>query len=75
MLEIGLNAALFKNEKNCRPSPFFFFFPPSAIVLALGDRIYLNYRSAWMEVLCVTGGSHCSEELAGNKQNKKNGKN
>lgn len=77
MLETGLNAALFKNEKIADQALFFL---PSATALASGDRICLNYRSAkwpkcWMDVLCVTGGSCCSEELAGNKQNKKGGKN
>lgn len=51
MLETGVNAALFKNEKIADQA----LFPSSTTALALGDRICLNSRTAASEVL--DGGS------------------
>lgn len=63
MLDTGVNAALFENEKTTAQALFCF---PSATTLSLGHGICLNSRSAcwperWMEVLCITGGCRCSE--------------
>lgn len=51
MLQTGVNAALFKNEKIAHQA----LFPPSAAGLTLGDRICHNSRTAATEVL--DGGS------------------